>query len=177
MPARRSTSTGATTEAAFRSLLRVGGLMRRVMEPHFARFGITPSQWGVLCTLHRAEKAGLAELRLTDLGDRLLVRLPSVTGVIDRLERLGLVVRTASETDLRTKHVGLTPAGRALAERILKGHAARIRTVMGGLTAQKQERLHRLLDRLASHLGSLVDRQEGAAPPAVRRPLGQRNQP
>jgi len=136
------------------------------MGPHFAPFGITPSQWGVLRTLHRAESENLPELRLTDLGNRMLVRPPSITGIVDRLERRGLVSRTASTHDLRTKKLSLTPAGRRLVHTLLKGHADRVQSVLEGLTPREQIQLHRLLSRLASHLGSLVDGQSGIAAPA-----------
>src|SRR5437660_2428318 len=94
-------------EGAYRELIHVFGLAERVMQPYFARFGISGSQWGVLRNLHRAEQDGLPELRLSELSDRLLVRPPSVTGIVDRLERAGLVARRDSTTDLRAKHVGL----------------------------------------------------------------------
>src|SRR5205814_2284054 len=99
-------------ESTFRELIRTLGLLERVQQTFFARFGISGSQWGVLRHLHRAEQEGLAGLRLTDLSDRLLVRPPSVTGVVDRLERAGLVVREGSPTDQRAKQVALTNAGR-----------------------------------------------------------------
>src|SRR5437588_12552015 len=83
----------ATTEQTCRALLRTLGLLKRVMEPYFARFGISGSQWAVLRTLLRAEAEGRKQLRLTDLGNRLLIRPPSVTGVVDRLQRMGLVAR------------------------------------------------------------------------------------
>src|SRR5438309_10975549 len=95
-------------ENAFRELIRTFGLVERVMQPYFARFGISGAQWGVLRNLHRAEAEGLARLRLTDLSERLLIRPPSVTGVVDRLERTGLVARESSPDDLRAKQVGLT---------------------------------------------------------------------
>ena len=114
---------GRPTEMAFRSLIRTLGLLKRVMEPHFARFGISGSQWGVLRTLHRAEEDGMAELRLTDLGDRLLIRPASVSGAVDRLQRLGLLARVASTTDQRAKNVNLTSAGRELVRRVLERHA------------------------------------------------------
>src|ERR1700731_4431170 len=94
-------------EGAWRELLRVFGMFERIMHPYFARFGISGSQWGVLRTLHRAEQTNLTGLRLTDLSERLLIRPPSVTGVVDRLERAGLVERTGSPTDLRAKQIGL----------------------------------------------------------------------
>ena len=77
---------GMATETAFKEFLRVFGLMERIMHAHFARFGISGSQWGVLRVLDRARKEGQRGLRITDLSDRLLIRPPSVTGAIDRLE-------------------------------------------------------------------------------------------
>jgi DNA-binding MarR family transcriptional regulator len=145
-------------EGAFRELLRVQGLLERVMQPYFAQFGISGSQWGVLRNLHRAEEQGLAGLRLTDLSDRLLIRPPSVTGVVDRLERAGLVVRDGSPFDMRAKQVALTAKGRELVERILAVHGRQIDTVLGVLDAAEQTELHRLLSRLVQHLeGVLVD--------------------
>ena len=143
-------------EGAFRQVLRTIGLLERVMQPHFARFGITGAQWGVLRSLHRAELEGHAALRLTDLSERLLIRPPSVTGVVDRLERAGLVSRDGSPTDLRVKQVALTPRGRQLVERVLRVHSAQIEAVMGGLTAEEQAELHRLLGRLEEHLNGLL---------------------
>src|SRR5262245_17823636 len=107
-----SVNNATSTEPAFRALVRTFGLLKRVMEPYFARFGISGSQWGVLRTLHRAAEEGTSELRLTDLGDRLIVRPASVTAVVDRLARMGLVERRASDSDQRVKNVRLTVAGR-----------------------------------------------------------------
>ena len=122
------------------------------MEPFFARFGISGSQWAVLRTLHRAAGEGDHGLRLTDLGGRLLIQPPSVTGVVDRLERLGLVTREATASDLRAERVVLTPAGQQLVDRVLEGHATRVQSVLGALNGQEQGELHRLLERLGEHL-------------------------
>src|SRR5438105_7293070 len=97
---------------AARALVRAFGLLERVMQPYFSRFGITGSQWGVLRALHRAEAEGQPGLRLTDLSERLIIRPPSVTGVVDRLERIGFVVRENVPGDLRSKQVRLTPKSR-----------------------------------------------------------------
>jgi DNA-binding MarR family transcriptional regulator len=148
-------------ELAFRALLRTSGLIGRVMHPYFARFGISGSQWGALRTLYRAETEGSPRLRLTDLSDRLLVRPPSITGVIDRLERLGYVVRTNSAVDLRSKEVRLTDAGRELVARILTGHKTQIAAVMDGLVADDQLHLRSLLDRLGCHLEGMLTSSPG----------------
>jgi DNA-binding MarR family transcriptional regulator len=142
-------------EGGFRTLIRLLGLLEKVMQPYFARFGISGSQWGVLRTLHRAELEGRGGLRLIDLSERLLIRPPSVTGVVDRLQRAGLVVRDGSPTDLRAKHVALTDEGRQLVERVLAMHPQQIDTIMGVLSAGEQTELERMLTRLGHHLEDL----------------------
>lgn len=147
----------APAEAAFRSLIRTFGLLERVMLPHFARLGVSASQWGVLRTLYRAESNGTGGLRLTDLSERLLVRPPSVTGVVARLERDGLVTRDPSPTDQRSKTVSLTAAGRQLMRRVLAAHGQQVSMVMGGLGTDGCRQLQDLLERLDGHLGSVID--------------------
>ena len=146
----------AAAEAAFRSLIKTLGLLKRVMEPFFAGFGISSAQWGVLHTLHRCENDGPAGPRLTDLGDCLVVRPASITGVVDRLQRMGLVARTASPSDHRAKNVTLTALGRELVRRVLEHHPAQMHRVLEGLPEPEQVELHRLLGRLVSHLEPLA---------------------
>src|SRR5260370_32408291 len=110
---------GPSPDSPFRELIRIFGLLERQMNPYFARFGISGAQWGVLRSLHRAEQEGFPGLRLTDLSERLLVRPPSVTGVVDRLERTGLVQRDSLSTYLRANQVSLTPHGRAIGATVL----------------------------------------------------------
>jgi DNA-binding MarR family transcriptional regulator len=143
-------------ETAFKEFLRVFGLMERIMQAHFARFGISGSQWGVLRVLDRARKAGQPGLRITDLSDQLLIRPPSVTGAIDRLERAGLVERHSTPLDQRVKQVTLTTTGCELVDRALGAHQKQISAVLGGLNAKEQAELERLLSQLGHHLLALL---------------------
>jgi DNA-binding MarR family transcriptional regulator len=162
MPARESRvmplpETAPSAENAFRALIQTLGLAERVLQPHFGRFGISGSQWSVLRALHQAEEDGLSGLRLTDLSESLLVRPPSVTGAVDRLQRAGLVWRAGVHTDHRAKLVGLTPEGRRLVDRVRLAHAAQVEAVMGGLTPEEQSELQRLLARLGEHFEGLLE--------------------
>jgi DNA-binding MarR family transcriptional regulator len=161
-----------TSELAYRAFVRASGLFRHTMDGHFARFGISGAQWGVLRALQRAEDEGLAGLRLTDLGQRLWVRPPSMTGLIDRLERCGLVARRAT-ADLRAKRVELTPRGRRLVVRAAKDHRTQVHAVMAGMDAQEQRQLGRLMERLATHLesrrGDSGLSKDARHPPSTRR--------
>jgi DNA-binding MarR family transcriptional regulator len=160
-------------ETAFRALVRTYGLLSRAMQPFFMRFGITVSQFAVLRTLRCAEAEAIRKgqmptdangkchgLLQMELGDRLLVRPPSVTGVIDRLERQGLVCRDPSPDDLRAKFVHLTDAGRRLMDRVEGDHAARMNTVLIALSVPEQQELSRLLNLLGSHLEEICDGEE-----------------
>lgn len=144
-------------EAAFRAFVRASGLFRNHMEPHFARFGISGAQWGVLRALQRAEAEGLKSLRLNELGQRLLVKAPSVTGILSRLEKLGLVKMETCAMDQRAKNVSLTGQARRLMARVLKYHPGKIREVMAGLAAPEQEALLALMRKLSAHLESIEE--------------------
>lgn len=160
MPALKTRSSAVSEmpiEPAYRSLIRTLGLLRRAMEPYFARHGISASQWWVLRALDRADDDGEEGIRLTDLSDRLLLRPPSVTGAIDRLQRTGLVTRAASNTDQRAKLVKLTVSGRQLVDRVRAGHATRVQRVLGALSRPEQRQLRQLLDRLGDHLEELAE--------------------
>ena len=153
--------TPSSTEVTFRALVRTLGLFKRVMEPYFARFGLSGAQWSVLRTLSREEDAGRRSLRLTDLGNRLVVRPPSVSGVVDRLHRTGLVRRVASTDDQRAKQVSLTAAGRKLVRRVLREHPRQIGAVTSGLDLAEQQQLEQLLTKLSMHLETLAEREPG----------------
>ena len=158
-------------DAAFRAILATYGLITRLMHDHFAAFGITGAKWGVLRTLHRAEMEGHEALRLIDLGERLLVRPPSVTMLVSRLRREGLVATHASSHDRRAKVIALTPAGRLLVDRVLKVHPQRIARVMNTLNTDEQAALQRLLSRLNDHLRGLIalEPDAGVVHPGRRR--------
>lgn len=138
-------------------------MLKRVMEPYFARFGISGSQWAMLVTLHRAEEQGTAELRLSDLGDLLLIRPPSVTGVVDRLQRSGYLDRNTARDDHRARLIRLTPAGRQLVEQVLEQHAGQIKTVLGVFAADEQRQFQQLLERLGAHLEKMTGANDDGA--------------
>jgi DNA-binding MarR family transcriptional regulator len=154
----------AVTEGVFHALLRTWGLLRQAQDPYFARFGISASQWGILRVLQRAELKGETELSLKAVSERLLIRPPSVTGVVDRLERHGFVRRRLSTTDMRVRHLRLTPPGRDLLAKVLEGHAARIQSLFAILQPGEQETIFGLLQRLEAHLETLISTSPETGP-------------
>jgi len=68
---------------------------------------VKPAYLGVLMSLWREEG-----LRASVLGRRAGLEPSSVTGLVDRMERAGLVERRPDPTDRRAQRIGLTARGR-----------------------------------------------------------------
>ena len=150
------TSILSDVDNPLREFVRAYGLLERAMQPYFQKFGITPSQWGMLRTLFRAERNGERGLRLTDLSDRLLVRPPSVTAAVVRLRRAAMLRRERIAGDRRAWLIQLTLKGRRLVERVLRGHAKQLNLVLGGLSAHQQEDLMGMMRQWSAHLERLA---------------------
>ncbi|QOV88502.1 MarR family winged helix-turn-helix transcriptional regulator [Humisphaera borealis] len=145
------------SEAAFRSIVRTSVLLRRMMEPYFEQHGISGAQWAVLRALERAESKSFRHLRVNELSDWLLVRPPSITSVVSRLRRDGLVRQEVCRDDHRARQLSLTAGGRRLVARVLEGHAERIEMVLSPLEEPERDQLAALLERVADHMGALAD--------------------
>jgi DNA-binding MarR family transcriptional regulator len=74
----------------------------------------------------------------------------SVSGLVDRAERRGLVARDASPDDGRSIRVSLTGEGEALARAVGADVARRIDQLVEGLSAAEAEELATLAGRLVS---------------------------
>jgi MarR family 2-MHQ and catechol resistance regulon transcriptional repressor len=141
-------------EGAVRALIRFSVLLRRYNEVFLGRFGVSGAQWGVLRTLDRAEREGVRGLRLGELGERMLVRPPSMTGVVDRLERIGYIQKHPSADDRRAKEVRLTPSGRRVLRSLLSRQDQRVDDIIGALSDTETRTLVRIIEGLSERLAA-----------------------
>jgi DNA-binding MarR family transcriptional regulator len=79
--------------------------------------------------------------------------------LVDRLVAAGLVERRVRKTDGRAVPLGLTPAGRRVARRVLQSREAELEEILSVLTAEERETLSVLHDRL---LGGMIGSREDA---------------
>jgi DNA-binding MarR family transcriptional regulator len=134
-------------------------LMQRALAERIAPAGVTSGAWYFLRVLW--EEDGLTA---RELAQRLGMQEPTAVIALRGMEQAGWITRTRSEDDRRKMHVHLTPAGRALRERLLPEARAVITEATRGLTAKERATLLALLRRARSNL-------QGAQPlPATRRP-------
>jgi DNA-binding MarR family transcriptional regulator len=87
-----------------------------------------------------------------ELSRSLLVSAGNLTGIVDRLERVGLVRREAHETDGRATRIRLTRSGLRRMAVLLPRHTRDMEAVFRPLPRHDVERLRDLLGSLARAL-------------------------
>ncbi|MFJ9895637.1 MarR family winged helix-turn-helix transcriptional regulator [Streptomyces sp. NPDC091280] len=90
------------------------------------------------------------EPTMNQLGRHLGLDKSSVTGLVDRAQRRGLVTRTPSAVDRRSFQVSITDAGRELATRVAARFAERIEACAAPLPEPDRARLSRLATRIVT---------------------------
>lgn len=87
-----------------------------------------------------------------EIGSRLLVTRGTVTGLLDSLEKQGLIRRLPDPQDRRMLRIQITQKARDLLARMRPGHFAGEAEMMSGLSQREQETLVRLLGKLQASL-------------------------
>ena len=84
------------------------------------------------------------------LGRHLGLDKSSVSGLVDRAQRRGLVDRTVSATDRRAFQVSITGTGQRLVEQVAAGFVARVETLVAGLPETDRKLLSQLAARIVT---------------------------
>ena len=122
--------------------------------------------------------AGAQPLSLNELAERTLTHQSSVSVVVSRLVKAGLVTRARARGDARRLEIRLTPAGQAALARAPAATQDRIIAALGTLGAPARRDLARQLGRLVESMAlpgrpppMFFEPASGAATePAGRRP-------
>ena len=142
MPAERDLVTG---------VIQLANLLSRRLGPLFGKAKVTPQQWAVLSALAAED----APTTLVALSRRLGVTKQNMTGMIARLEQLGLAERNDDPQDLRSSRVQLTRRGRTLVEKVRPSYEEWIASVGDGALSERElQTLTRSVERLIEALSS-----------------------
>ena len=144
---------------AFLHLLRTGDEAFRVVEANLADHELTQGRFGVLMALWGScNQAGDSEAPLSpaELADRTGVTRATITGLVDTLERDGLVTRTPDASDRRMMAVRLTPRGEKLIKKVLPSHFRRTARLMEPLAENERKILVRLLTKILRRAAELA---------------------
>jgi len=120
----------------------------RILEEH----GLTLPQW---LALGCVASGGLEGVPHAQIGATLMLSKAPVTGVVDRLERAGLVERKPDAHDRRVSRVVISAEGTAMWWRVEDAFKAYSRELFSGhLKEAEQEQLIELLGRMLEAFGA-----------------------
>ncbi len=124
---------------------------RRLTKSLASQYGLTGPQLTVVKILE-----SLGDMSLSELSERIHAQNSTVTGIIDRMQREGLVLRSRSSRDRRVVHIRLTAKGRDLATRIPLQPAEILREALQSLSSDESAALLAILDKLARRVRDIV---------------------
>ncbi len=127
--------------SATTSIMRVQQIILAAVDEALRPLDLTFARYEALVLLAFSRQGSLP---MGKMGDRLMLHPTSVTNIIDRLERQGLVGRLAHPTDRRTTLAEITEDGRRLVAKATEAVSA---TGFGldGLTPEEPDQLTALL--------------------------------
>jgi DNA-binding MarR family transcriptional regulator len=121
--------------------------MRRFFETQMKTYDITPPQFEVLMSLWNQD--GLV---LSDLGRRLSRDGPTITGIIDRMEKKKLVTRRRSTRDRRVIQVYLAPRAWEIKENLMNMQREASQDITLDFSDQEVAILQQLLQKMLTNI-------------------------
>lgn len=137
------------------ALVELSTAIERVFVEEGRRCGLTQQQTHVLCVLN--EKA----LGMGEIGRVLDLEKSSVTGMVDRLERRGLVCRRPHPDDRRASLIELTGEGAAKGSQVHEAVTDRLEALADGVPPEDLPRVLPILRALAAGAGLAGDTDHG----------------
>lgn len=134
-------------------LMAAGAKLGHATEIHFSRFGLSTGRYRLLADLEDNEGEALP----SQLAEHLGVTRATVTGLIDTLERDGLVSRRPSSKDGRQKSVILTEKGAKKIRNMAPEHFARLEAMVGLLSIEERSVFLDLLSRVTKGISALTE--------------------
>jgi len=129
------------------ALLRAREAVMRRFRPLLAEHGITEQQWRVLRSLQ-----DLGPTEVAQLARRCCILLPSMLGILKRLEAKEWVEQTRNAADQRSSTVIVTPAGLELLKAVAPHSEERYAEIERRFGKDNLDELYALLFQLAHSL-------------------------
>lgn len=120
--------------------------LNQTFRKRICHLGITPDQYSVLRWLYEGDPVGLTQQKLTDL----MASDPNtITSILHRMEKSGLISRHAHESDRRARRVRAEPKGLEVFQSALSLAKDLQVQVLDALPASRRESFLRDLERVA----------------------------
>jgi DNA-binding MarR family transcriptional regulator len=137
----------------FLNILRIGSDLSEALDGFLAQHGLLQGRWWVLILLMREDNLSATP---SELAEKSGVSRATMTGLIDGLEREGLVARLMDKVDRRKYSIELSTAGQAKLDEVMPSYYQRVSDLMGNIPAPLREILLSQL-MLLKEKGSVFD--------------------
>ncbi len=135
---------------ALLNLYLTGAMIRKWGTEFLRQFGLTDVQFNLLMLLkYQGRREDLSQARLSKM---MLVNRANITGLVDRLEKAGLVKRTGDPKDRRTNHIVLTAIGATRVNRVDPLYGKEMRRITSGLTEREFKHLIQICGKIRANL-------------------------
>ena len=141
------------------SLLNViytGTMISRASFRYFQGSELTDAQFNVLVQLKYASERSLSQ---SALGRRLVVNKADMTGIIDRLEKTGLVARLSHPTDRRVHMIVMTEKGKTVVDGLEPGYLDGVHQLMAGIPDKDLRSLNTTLEKVRRNIETMMSSQ------------------
>lgn len=129
--------------AVVRELARTYQAFTSYDEEHIRQLGLTVPQFDVLATL-----GNTPGMTMGQIAEKTLSTKGTLTGIVDRLEKKGLVQRVVPPENRRCFIIVLTPAGEKLFEEVFPAHIAYLKERFDRLNPEQLEQIRQALQQL-----------------------------
>ena len=124
-------------------LKQLMGTVKQNVHHHYKEMNVTGPQGMLMGTL-----AHHGEMKVSDLSEKLGLSNSTVSGIIDRLENQGLVVRTRSKEDRRVVYVNVTCEFKKSSQNRFNEIEKMFESMMNQATSQELDEILQGLDTL-----------------------------
>ncbi|PAT37974.1 MarR family transcriptional regulator [Vandammella animalimorsus] len=128
-------------------LLSLSSAIDRDCAARLAPHGLSEGRFVLLFLLDAAEGAALAPNALAEQAG---ISRATVTGLLDGLQREGLIERQPDAHDRRALRIVLTAQGRRTARKVIAQHSQWIAQLLAPLNSAERGQLQRLLSKIAA---------------------------
>ncbi|MBU8918448.1 MarR family transcriptional regulator [Bacillus sp. FJAT-29953] len=127
----------------FLVLMQTSKAIHERIKDEIAKNNLGITEFSVLEVLYQKGKQTIQQI-----GNCILISSGSMTYVIDKLEKRGLLCRNACPDDRRVIHVTLTDAGNGLMDEIMPKYHEFVNSMFDSLNSDEEETLVRLLKKV-----------------------------
>jgi len=121
-----------------------GILLRKNAKRFFSNYLSSEVQFNIMMIL----KYAAAPLTQNEISEQLLVDKSNITGMIDRMEKAGLLRRAEAPHDRRCHHIELTGAGHEIIDKVEQPYRDYIRELMNIFSTEEIAAITNYMERL-----------------------------